>query len=222
MVLLLISLTLFSYIIGQISAHVLAQDEELARAREEQSAVESYLNSFNFEEALKAKIKRHFQGSTTRASLGASEIFDSVSQSLRLEMSADVTRECLDTCMLFTGCSPHLKDSIKGLLREIRFGSAELLMEINTVANDMYFIINGQVEESMLEADGSEVIERKVGPGGVVGVLAAYFGIRYIYTTRSATPCFCLRLTRNQLLPLLKVRKFCFCAWSILDLTSRV
>ena len=80
------------------------------------------------------------------------------------------------------------------------------LMEINTVANDMYFIINGQVEQSMLEADGSEVIERKVGPGGVVGVLAAYFGIRYIYTTRSATPCFCLRLTRNQLLPLLKVR----------------
>ena len=222
MVLLLISLTLFSYIIGQISAHVLAQDEELARAREEQSAVESYLNSFDFEEALKAKIKRHFQGTTTRASLGASEIFDSVSQSLRLEMSADITRECLDTCMLFTDCSAPLKDCIKGLLREVRFGSAEVLMEINTVANDMYFIVNGQVEQFVRESDGSEVIERKVGPGGVLGVLAAYFGIRYIYTSRSTTPCFCLRLTRNQLLPILKVCKFCFYDCLIHHVTSRV
>ncbi len=207
MALLVINLTLFSYVIGQVSANVLKGDEKLLKAREELGAVESYLQSFDFSEDLKVEIKRYFQGATASNFLTASEIFDSVSQSLRLEMSSELTRKCLDNCTLFSGCSVQLKDSIKGLLREVHFGSEEYLFQINTVAHDMFFVMSGKVERLNYDLDGLETVEARIGAGGAVGVLAAYFGIRYMYSARATSlsgPCLCLRLVRNQLMPILK------------------
>jgi len=207
MALLVINLTLFSYVIGQVSANVLKGDEKLLKAREELGAVESYLQSFDFSEDLKVEIKRYFQGATASNFLTASEIFDSVSQSLRLEMSSELTRKCLDNCTLFAGCSVQLKDSIKGLLREVHFGSEEYLFQINTVAHDMLFVMSGKVERLNYDQDGLETVEARIGAGGAVGVLAAYFGIRYMYSARATSlsgPCLCLRLVRNQLMPILK------------------
>jgi len=204
---LLVNLTLFSYVIGQVSANVLKGDEMLLKAREEQGAVESYLNSFDFAEELKLEIKRYFQGATANSFLSASEIFDSVSQSLRLEMSSDLTRKCLDNCTLFRGCSKQMKDSIKGLLREVHFGGEEFLVQINTVAHDMYFVMSGKVEQVNFDIDGIETVEARIGSGGSIGILASYFGIRYMYSARAtslAGPCLCLRLVRNELMPILK------------------
>jgi len=204
---LLVNLTLFSYVIGQVSANVLKGDEKLLKAREELGAVESYLNSFDFAEDLKLEIKRYFQGATASSFLSASEIFDTVSQSLRLEMSSNLTRKCLDSCTLFRGCSKQMKDSIKGLLREVHFGGEEYLVQINTVAHDMYFVMSGKVEQVNIDADGIESVEARIGPGGSVGILASYFGIRYMYSARASSlagPCLCLRLVRNQLMPILK------------------
>ena len=205
--LLLLNLTWFSYVIGQVSTNVLKGDEKLLKAREELGAVESYLNSFDFSEDLKKEIKRYFQGANANSFLSASEIFDSVSQSLRLEMSSDLTRKCLDNCMLFSGCSKQMKDSVKGLLREVHFASEEFLVQINTVAHDMYFVMTGKVERVTIDNDGVEIVEARIGPGGSVGILASYFGIRYMYSARAtslAGPCLCLRLVRNQLMPILK------------------
>ena len=201
---LLVNLTLFSYVIGHVSANVLKGDEKLLKAREELGTVESYLNSFDFAEDLKLEIKRYFQGATASSFLSASEIFDSVSQSLRLEMSSDLTRKCLDSCTLFRGCSKQMKDSIKGLLREVHFSSEEYLVQINTVAHDMYFVMSGKVEQVNIDVDGIESVEARLYS---VGILASYFGIRYMYSARAASlagPCLCLRLVRNQLMPILK------------------
>ena len=135
MITLVINLTVFSYVIGQVSANVLKGDEKLLKAREELGAVEDYLKSFDFAKDLKTEIKDYFQGAATSSLLSASEIYDSVSQSLRLEMSSELTRKCLDNCALFSGCSQQFKNSIRGLLREVQFESEEYLVQINTVAH---------------------------------------------------------------------------------------
>jgi hypothetical protein len=202
-----IRLTLFNLIIGQISATVLQGDEKLMKAREELGAVESYLNSFDFADDLKIEIKRYFRGAAANASISAAEIFDSVSQSLRFEMSSELARNCLDNCTLFAGCSKQMKDAIKGLLREVHFSSEEYVVQINTVAHDMFFIMSGKVEQLTVDSDGQLIVDSTVGRGGSVGVLAAYFGIRYIFSVRTTSvggPCLCLRLARNQLMPILK------------------
>jgi len=205
MSLLICNMTLFSYVIGQVSANVLKGDEKLLKAREELGAVESYLHSFDFSEELKLEIKDYFHGATATSFLSASEIFNSVSQSLRLEMSSELTRKCLDSCMLFRGCSEQMKDSIKGLLREVTFGNEEYLLQVNAVAHDMYFVMSGKVEQINNDAEGIEILEARIEMGGCVGILSSYFGIRYMYSARAACPCLCLRLVRNQLMPILKI-----------------
>jgi len=125
-----------------------------------------------------------------------------------LEMSSELTRKCLDECKLFNGCSSQLKDSLKGLLREMQFGGEELLFQINTVAHDMFFVMSGEVEQLSFDLEGAEVVDAKIGSGGSVGALAAYFGIRHMFSARaisSSGPCLCLRLVRNQMVPILKV-----------------
>ena len=207
MVLYVLNITWFSHITGEVCAHVLKADEEVNQIRAEMGSVESYLKSFDLPEALKLEIKRYFQGNSIM-SLSSSDVLDGVSQSLRLEMSSDLTQKCLDSSMFFKGCSDNMKDSIKGLLREVRFASEEYLIQINTVAHDMYFVITGWVERISVDHEGAETVEARIGAGGSVGILEGYFGIRYIYSSRAASiggPCSCLRLVRNQLLTILKL-----------------
>ena len=71
----------------------------------------------------------------------------------------------------------------------------------------MFFIMQGRVEQVHTDADGNEVVESCIGPGGAVGTLAAYFGIRYLYSVRATAlggPCLCLKLVRHQLMPIIK------------------
>ena len=207
MLLYVLNISWFSHITGEVCAHVLKGDEEVNQIRAEMGAVDSYLKSFDCPEALKLEIKGYFQGNSI-LSLSSSDIFDGVSQSLRLEISSKLTQKCLNSSMFFKGCSEHMKDSIKGLLREVHFASEEYLIQINTVAHDMYFVISGLVERISVDHEGAETVEARIGAGGSVGVLEGYFGIRYIYSSRATSiggPCLCLRLVRNQLLMILKV-----------------
>ena len=106
---------------------------------------------------------------------------------------------------MFHGTSSQLKDSIKGLLREVIYDADELVFHFNTVADEMFFIMTGTVELLTFEEDGSENVEAKVGSGGAVGVLASYFGMRHTYTARARSLTRCLRLVRTQLMQILDV-----------------
>ena len=55
-----------------------------------------------------------------------------------------------------------------------------------------------------MDIDGTEVAESYVGPGGSVGGLACYFGIRFMFSYRAWGPCMCLRLLRDQFMLILK------------------
>jgi hypothetical protein len=71
----------------------------------------------------------------------------------------------------------------------------------------MFFIMSGKVEQLTVDSDGQQMVEYRIGRGGSVGVLAAYFGIRYLNSVRATSlggPCLCLRLVRNHLMPVLK------------------
>lgn len=108
-------------------------------------------------------------------------------------------------CIMFHGTSSQFKDSIKGLLREVIYDADELVFQINTVADEMFFIMSGTVELMTFEDDGSENVEAKVGSSGAVGVLASYFGMRHTYTARARSLTRCLRLVRTQLMQILDV-----------------
>jgi hypothetical protein len=95
MVCVLVHLTIFQLVLGVFSSSVLKSDEELMKARKEIGLVETYLNSFDFDEKLNLEIKRHFQDAGTTSN-SAAEILDSVSTSLRLEISSKQTGKCLD------------------------------------------------------------------------------------------------------------------------------
>jgi len=205
--LLCLNLTLFNYIIGEISAGVLKGDEKLVKVREEIGAVESYLQSFNIPSDLKLEIRRYFQGSSVGSTFyQASDIFDSVSHSLRIEISSNMTRECLDNVVLFEGCSAQLKSNIQGLLREIHFGSEEFLFQSNMVAHEMYFVVVGFVDQLVQDSDGVSIHDKTVGPGGSVGDLSFFFGVRHINSARasSRSGAMCLRLVRTQIMPVLE------------------
>mmetsp|Transcript_26024 Transcript_26024/g.58867 ORF Transcript_26024/g.58867 Transcript_26024/m.58867 type:complete len:2813 (-) Transcript_26024:149-8587(-) len=204
--LLCIQLTLFNYVIGEISTGVLKGDEKLLKAREEIGAVESYLAGFELPNDLKLEIRRYFHGTSGASNfISASEIFDSVSHSLRMEISSNMTKERLDNVALFRGCSPQLKANIQGLVREIHFGSDEFLFQSNMVAHEMYFVVSGSVDQLMQDSEGNHVHDQTVPAGGSVGDLSFFFGVRHINSARaSRSGAVCLQLVRAQIMPILQ------------------
>jgi ankyrin repeat protein/CRP-like cAMP-binding protein len=206
MCLMVLNITVFAFIIGEVSTVFMIQDEEVTKARAQLGAVESFVRGSQLEDDLRDEIKLHFKATRMHSSSDQAAIFRRMSRSLQIEVSSYTTRGYLDGVPLFQGCSPQLIDAISVLLSEVTFSPEDYLYRISEIAREMFFVIDGTVEE-VTESDKGEKVEAVVKAGGSIGVLSFFFGMRHLGSARAGklAGAICLRLSRDEFMDMLKL-----------------
>eukprot|EP00736_Rhodelphis_marinus_P008001 Rmarinus@m.3149 len=205
---LLINLTMYAFILGEISSLVLKQDEQLVVARSGLLTIESYIRSHAFPPDLEHEIRTQLVSASNSYQSFESEtsqIFDSLSQVLKVEVAKVISRSALERLSLFNGCSENFLDSVSVLLRESTFPAEQYIFRCNEACTDLYIVTRGEVDITSSSDTTTDVIEAIVGPGGEVGALEFIFNVRHTNNARAGVyGASVFLLPKDQFDPLLK------------------
>jgi len=207
--LMILNLTLLRFVTGEVSSEVMKADECIINARSKLEAVERLLKDKRIGKHLGDEIRRHCLLTQSSPVVDQASLFSLMSHSLKVEVAACTCREYLDQIALFNGCGEKFLDAVSVLLREVQFAPEEWIYRAGEMANEMFFVASGVVEE-LGERDkrsGLEVINRTVHRGNGSGELSFFFGMRHLACARAGKliGASCYRLPRSQFLPLLKL-----------------
>jgi CRP-like cAMP-binding protein len=204
--LMVLNMTVFRFLVGEVSTIMMMKDEELATKRAQLGAVENFLKGSSLETELQEEIKQHFKASHVRTTFDQVSIFRGMSRSLQVEVSSYTARGYLDGVPLFAGCSSQLMDGVSVLLSEVNFAPEEYLYRTSEVARDMFLVIDGSVDD-ITDTETGEKVDAVHRKGSCTGVLSFFFGMRRLGSARASkqTGAVCLRLTRDEFQGLLKL-----------------
>jgi ankyrin repeat protein len=211
-----LNLTVYSYALGEVSAAVMKQDEDMVKQRQNILAVESYIQTRTLPEDLSGQIRAHFDFLAESAAIssseveggGAQDIFAQLSHSLQVEVSSYLSRDLIASCIAFRDSDDIFLDSMAVLLREVNMSSDQYLYRVNEVSRELFIISAGIVEltvENVVEGGDNVISIRQRGE--LCGELSFFFGIRQNTNARTSSTStasfFCL--PKEDYLQLLKL-----------------
>ena len=214
-VVMVLNLTLYSYALGEVSAAVMKQDEDLVQQRQNILSVEGYIQTRGLPENLGGQIRAHFDFLAKSATMhegqedgGAGDIFTQLSHSLQVEVSSYLSRDLIASCIAFRDSDDIFLDSMAVLLREVNMSSDQYLYRVNEVSRELFIISSGFVEltvENVIEGGDNVISIRQRGE--LCGELSFFFGIRQNTNARTSSTStasfFCL--PKEDYLQLLKL-----------------
>lgn len=154
----LTTLTVYAYVVGEISNMVMASDEALVGMREQMSKVQSFLQKHSFSRDLAVDIVSCFEDGLQRDAYSSEHINSLLSTNLRIEVAMQMSLPLLKANPLFVNCTSGFTASLAALLREASFASDEYLFHTNDICNDLHIIASGSVTILQQEMDGSETV----------------------------------------------------------------
>jgi len=216
-VIMVLNLTIYSYVLGEVAAAVMKQDEDIVKQRQNILGVESYCASRSLPDDLSTQIHAHFVGLAESAvtnpnesdgSGGVQDIFHQLSHSLQVEVSSYLSRDLIGSCMVFKDSDDIFLDSMAVLLREVNMSSDQYLYRVNEISKEIFLISSGILEltvENVVEGGDSVTSIRQRGE--LCGELSFFFGIRQSTNARTSSTStasfFCL--AKEDYLQLLKL-----------------
>ncbi|KAK3254973.1 hypothetical protein CYMTET_35831, partial [Cymbomonas tetramitiformis] len=203
--LMFMSMTLYSYVLGEISNQIMSADERVVKERAEMSRVENFIKKHSLSEDLQSLITNHYYSTLRGEDVHAmADIFNQMSHLLRVDVAKITTRDVVDRLTLFKGCSGAYLDIVSVYLKEVAFTTGEVIFHAGEIARDMYIVSSGIVE--MLQViDGVEVPDGMIKRGGMLGELAFFFSMRHVHTARSIQTVKLFELSRASFAPLMKL-----------------
>eukprot|EP00892_Ulva_mutabilis_P004198 jgi/Ulvmu1/214/UM001_0218.1 len=193
----LTTLTVYAYIVGEISNMVMASDQALVSMREQMSRVQTFLQRHQFPRDLAVDIVSSFEDGLRRSAFSAEHISGLMSTNLRIEVAMQMTLPLLKGNRLFNSCSAGFTASLSALLREMSFASDEYLFNTNDVCNDLYLVASSSVS-ILTKRDGDETVSETRTKGDSVGELAFFFRMRHMHSAcagRTRSTVFALAYT---------------------------
>ena len=106
---------------------------------------------------------------------------------LRMAIEADIPSVVgvLRYVPLFASLTTEERHTIAGLAELRTIKAKTLLIRQRTAATTLYVVIGGQIRVSEITADGHEVLHRFIGPGQMIGGMAAVGGLTYPITAHA-------------------------------------
>ncbi len=198
----ILNMTVYRWIIGEVSSIIMSADDSIVKAREDLERLTTFSSSKRFSDELREEIKSHFDAVQSGSSLDQDKLLSGLSHGLRVDLARFISREFLPKIDLFQGCSHQMLDSICVLLIEVNFMPEEIVFRTGEIAKEMYFVLQGALEE--LDDDQDKVV-RTARKNSALGTIPFSFGLRHFATARaSRSGCVCMRLTRENLFEVLK------------------
>lgn len=190
------NLTVFTYILGNVSDTVMEQDEEKVEQRQRIMAVEQLIVGRKLPVDLAAEIRKHFSYVVTTSSdeNETEDVFSKLSHTLQVEVARNLTRGLLTSVTAFQNTDDRFLDLVSVILRETVISPDEYLFHANEVSNMLYIVAAGTVEICST-VDDEEQVEGTKNPGELVGELSFFFGIRQNFSARSPASAACTVFT---------------------------
>lgn len=154
----LTTLTVYAYVVGEISNMVMASDQENVHMREQMSRVQTFLQKHAFPRDLAVDIIRSYEDALQRNSYSSEQINSLLSTNIRIEVAMQLSLGLLKGNPLFVQCSSGFTASLAALLREQIFASDEYIFHTNDVCNDLYVVASSTVHLLQKNLDGSESV----------------------------------------------------------------
>ncbi|KAL3159544.1 hypothetical protein ABBQ38_009960 [Trebouxia sp. C0009 RCD-2024] len=181
-----LSLTIFAYILGEISNLVMDQDAELVKTRTQVQGVTKFVANRNLPMALKEDISRHLENShVIRNEQGEGDVFSRLSHTLQVEVGRYMSRSLISVVHIFEGCNDNFLDSLSILLHEVNLSPDSYLYRMNDVSRELYIVAGGAVELLIEQDDQLDFVESSRSAGQVVGEMGFFFGMRHITHARA-------------------------------------
>jgi CRP-like cAMP-binding protein len=205
--LMILTITFFAYVLGEISSLIMNADDEVAEARGKQAMVDNYINSkHGMTVQLAEEIRSYSRNASSQGqSVDLAEIYKLMSHSLQIQVAECISRDMLDDIPLFKDCSDVFLDSVSVMLREGQYSPGEVVFRTGEISRHLYIISSGSVERA-IEIEGEEPTpDGKSCAGQCVGDLSFFFGMRHIFTCTAAVQTSCFLLERNVFQQLLQM-----------------
>ena len=189
------NLTLFSYLLGEISDAVMEQDEEKVEQRNRIMALQSFIVGRGLPSDLAREVRQHFTFVVTSRDQGdAADIFSLLSHSLQVDVARSLSRGLLAQVAAFRQSEDRFLDAVAVLLREQIISPEQYIFQTNEVSKMLYIVSAGRVEQTIVQ-DDEEVVESARGPAELVGEVGFFFGVRQSCNARAAAGGVCQLFT---------------------------
>ena len=202
-VLLLIHLSMWRWISGEIANMVMSSDERVIKTREEQDRILKFVSVKAFKADLRDRIQSHFSAIQGNVSDEQNKLLAALSHGLRVELTRLVWRDFLNKVHLFRGCSGQFLEALCVLVEEQHFGPEHTLGTAGDVADAIVILVHGGLETFSHESGRSKKLTRK---GTVISSLSCLFGVRQFSHTRVArSGAVCISLDGKGLKEVLQI-----------------
>eukprot|EP00736_Rhodelphis_marinus_P003625 Rmarinus@m.19453 len=209
------SLTVYAFILGEISSLVMKQDERLVALRADLLSLEEYLTSNSFPWDLENNVRQQVgtrmaelrsRGNETADGAAEEQIYGALSHALKVEISKHVTLEVLQKSSIFDGCSDVFRDAVGVLLHERTIPPQAEIFRQGEMAKELYLIHSGVVEITDTNENREVVVQQTLHVGSEVGDVSFFFNIKHMNGARvGLQPVTLLVLTKDDYLSLSKV-----------------
>eukprot|EP00854_Cymbomonas_tetramitiformis_P002266 gene2266-2985_t len=203
-----LNITLFSYLLGEMSNIVLAADEKLMKDQEQMIKVQTFLTSRQLPNELQEEVKKHFHVSRNgEKHQDMAEITSLMSHTLQVEVAKCLSRNFISDVRLLKGCGDNFMDSLSVLLRENQFPPTTVVFREAEVCRELVFVVSGSVQIVVNTDEEGDLVVETVNSGESAGDLAFFFGMRH-FTSARVSPgmnCVCFVLQRFDFVQLLKL-----------------
>ncbi|KAA8530688.1 hypothetical protein F0562_005378 [Nyssa sinensis] len=189
-------MVLGAYLIGNMTA-LIVKGSKTERFRDKMTDLIKYMNRNRLGRDIRNQIKGHlrlqYESSYTEAA-----VLQDIPISIRAKISQTLYKSYIENVSLFKGCSLEFINQIVIRVHEEFFLPGEVIMEQGNVADQLYFVCHGMLEEVGTGEDGSEEKVSILQPNSLFGEISFLCNIPQPYTVRVCELCRLLRLDKQS------------------------
>ena len=202
-ILLLINLTIYRWIQGEIANMLMSTDEVVIRTREEQDSILKFISTDAFTNDLCDRIQSHFSAVRGNVSSEQDQLLSSLSHGLRVQLARYIWRDFMSKVVLFRGCSGQFLDAVCVLVYEMHYGPEEIIGCVGDVSDHLVILVQGAVETFTKDSDKKRKVSRK---GHSVSPLSFFFGVRQFLGTQAAgSGAICVKISKEGMNEVLQI-----------------
>ncbi|XP_058108353.1 potassium channel SKOR-like isoform X3 [Magnolia sinica] len=194
---------LSAYLVGNMTA-LIVKGSNTERFRDKMTDLIKYMNRNKLEKDLRDQIKGHVR-LQYESRYTDTAVLQDIPVSIRAKISQNLYKPYIENVTLFKECSQEFIDMMVIKLHEEFFLPGEVIMEQGTMADQLYFVCHGMLEEVTMGQDGSDETVLFLEPNSSFGEIGILCNIPQPYTVRVRELCRLLRIDKQSFSNILEI-----------------
>ncbi|KAG8465012.1 hypothetical protein KFE25_012375 [Diacronema lutheri] len=186
----LVSMTVYAVIVGNLSSLVMKQDDEIIAKRAQLELVQGYVRYIRVPKELKKRLTRFFQQrfkSTSLSAVPADVIYRGLPMEVQIEVSKHTNRAVIEAARILRGCSAGFVDRLSSLLKERAPEAESVIFRTAEACKELIFVAAGVIELYDDHQPGEELaITETRSFGETLGDVPFVFQVRHVHNARAA------------------------------------